>query len=190
MARLFLVRHGRPEAVWGGVGSDPGLSGEGRRQAEAAARALVDIGRFRIVTSPMKRCQETAAPYAAFIGAKPHVEPRVSEIRAPVDVEDRQAWLLARFPWRTSGASRAWQTLEPELHIWRDAMLNFVRGVREDAAVFTHFIAINVMTGAAMGSDDTIVCRPDHASITEIEVHNGTLRLVRMANEMSVDDVR
>lgn len=190
MARLFLIRHGRPEAAWGGAGSDPGLRPEGREQAEAAARTLMEAGRFLVVSSPMKRCQETAAPYAALGAAPVQLEPRVSEIVAPNDVADRQAWLLDRFPWRSVGASRGWGMLEPGLHNWRDAMLNFMRGVSEDTAVFTHFIAINVMTGAAMGSDKTVVCRPDHASITEIEVHDGALRLVSAAREMRVDDVR
>ena len=189
MARLFLIRHGRPEAAWGGAGTDPGLSDEGRAQAEEAARALMEAGRFQVISSPMRRCQETAVPYAALRGATLQLESRVSEIVAPADVVDRQAWLLERFPWR-SGASRGWDTLEPGLHTWRDAMLNFMRGVSEDTAVFTHFIAINVMTGAAMGSDWTVVCRPDHASITEIEIRDGVLRLVNAAREMRVDDVR
>lgn len=69
-------------------------------------------------------------------------------------------------------------------------MLDYIRDVDEDTVIFTHFIGINVMTSAAMGSDKTIVCRPDHASITEIETHNGALRLVQMPREMRVDDVR
>lgn len=191
MTRLFLIRHGRPEGVWGGAGSDPGLSDIGLRQAEAAAAALVENGPLKPISSPMRRCRETAAPYADLVGIAPLIEPRVSEIVAPRGVEDRATWLQERFPFRTPGASRLWRALEPALHAWRDAMLQFVRGMREDSAVFTHFIALNVLTGAALGSEQTIVCRPDHASITEIEVDaEGALRLVRAAAEMQVDDVR
>jgi broad specificity phosphatase PhoE len=62
--------------------------------------------------------------------------------------------------------------------------------IRDDSAVFTHFIAINVIAGAALGVEHTIVCTPDHASITEIEVKEGVLRLVRHGAAMRVDDVR
>ena len=40
MARLFLIRHGKPEAAWGGDQVDPGLSERGRAQAARAAEAL------------------------------------------------------------------------------------------------------------------------------------------------------
>jgi hypothetical protein len=56
--------------------------------------------------------------------------------------------------------------------------------------VFTHFIAINVIVGAALGVEHTIVCTPDHASITEIDIGAGALRLVRHGASMQVDDVR
>jgi hypothetical protein len=56
--------------------------------------------------------------------------------------------------------------------------------------VFTHFIGINVIAGAALGAEHTIVCTPDHASITELEVNDGALRLIAFGAEMQVDDVR
>ena len=190
MARVFLIRHGRPAQVWGGSGSDPGLSELGQQQAEAAAAKLQSFGNLAIVSSPMLRCRETAAPYAHWRGVAPRIEPRVSEIVATDDVEDRATWLQERFPWRDRNRQRSWSTLEPRLHAWRDEMLGFVRGIREDTAVFTHFIGINVIAGAALGVDRTIVCVPDHCSITEITVEAGALRLVEMGADMQVDDVR
>jgi broad specificity phosphatase PhoE len=190
MARVFLIRHGRPSQVWGGAGSDPGLSELGLTQAEAVAVGLRELGDLRVVSSPMRRCLETAAPYARWRGVKPIIDPRVSEIVAAEGLEDRATWLQERFPWRDRSKQRAWSTLEPRLHAWRDDMLGFVRGIGEDTAVFTHFIGINVIVGAALRVESTIVCAPDHASITEIEVRGGALRLVRNGAEMQVDDVR
>lgn len=190
MARVFLIRHGRPVQVWGGSGSDPGLSELGQQQAEAAAARLQAYGSLAVVSSPMLRCRETAAPYARWRGLAPSIEPRVSEIVATEGIEDRAAWLQERFPWRDRTRQRSWSTLEPRLHAWRDEMLGLIRGIREDTAVFTHFIGINVVTGAALGVDRTIVCVPDHCSITEIAVEEGVLRLVAMGADMQVDDVR
>lgn len=69
-------------------------------------------------------------------------------------------------------------------------MLDYVRGIEQDTAVFTHFIAINVIVGAAMRKEDTIVCKPGHASITELEVSASALKLTAAGAEMQVDDVR
>jgi broad specificity phosphatase PhoE len=190
MARVFLIRHGRPAKVWGGSGSDPGLSDIGLQQAEAASARLQSFGNLAVVCSPMLRCRETAAPYALWRGVEPVIEPRVSEIIAADGVDDRAAWLQERFPWRDRTRQRSWSTLEPRLHAWRDEMLGFVRAIREDTAVFTHFIGINVIAGAAQGVDSTIVCVPDHCSITEIAVEQGALRLIALGAEMQVDDVR
>lgn len=190
MASIFLIRHGQPSQAWGGAGSDPGLSDLGAAQAEAAATALEAFGDLKIVSSPMRRCVETAAPYARRRGIDPTIEDRVSEIVSTEGVADRAAWLQERFPWRDRTQKRTWSTLEPRLHEWRDAMLRFIRELREDTAVFTHFIAINVICGAAEDVEHTIVCTPGHASITEIEVRGGALRLMRHGAEMQVDDVR
>jgi broad specificity phosphatase PhoE len=190
MARVFLIRHGRPAQVWGGAGSDPGLSETGIEQAKAAAGKLVTLGALEVVSSPMRRCLETAAPYAALRDLSPTIEPRVSEIVAAEGVADRAAWLQERFPWRDRSKHRSWSTLEPRLKRWRDEMLDFIRGIGEDTAIFTHFIGINVIAGAAQGVEQTIVFTPDHASITEIEVNHGVLRLVALGESMVVDDVR
>lgn len=190
MARLFLIRHAQPAAAWGGADADPGLSELGRAQAVEAAEALMAEGPLRIVSSPMRRAVETAAPYAQRRGDEPLIEPRVGEVVAPPSVSDRGAWLQDNFPWRDKTKPRSWSTLDPALHAWRETMLGWVRSVHEDTAAFSHFIAINVIAGAALGRDDTIVCRPGHASATLIEVNDGALRLVRFGEGMRVDDVR
>ncbi|MFC6982819.1 histidine phosphatase family protein [Streptomyces cirratus] len=74
MTTLVLLRHGEtlltPERrLSGSGGSNPGLSPAGRRQAEATAQALARRGGIEaVVTSPMRRCQETAGSVAARLG--------------------------------------------------------------------------------------------------------------------------
>jgi broad specificity phosphatase PhoE len=186
MPRLFLIRHGEPEAAWGEGPGDPGLSERGRAQAQQAARALAPIA--TLVSSPMRRCRETAAPAAAALGLTPRIDARVSEIAAPAGVPDRRVWLQQNFPWR-GGEGRDWATLDSALHVWRAELLGAVVGAEADVAVFTHFVAINALVGAALGSGRTIVCRPDFASITELYNQGGTLRLVSIGAEMSAGDV-
>jgi broad specificity phosphatase PhoE len=185
MHRLFLIRHGEPQVAWDGGAGDPGLSLRGLKQAERAAAALRERGRLAAVSSPMLRCRETAARFAA----APLLDPRVSEITAPPGAE-RRAWLAEHFPWREPSRRRFWANLDPQLLNWREQALAAVRGIEADAAVFTHFIAINAIVGAALRRDETIVCVPDYASITELTVDAGELVLVGMGAQMRQGEVR
>lgn len=56
--------------------------------------------------------------------------------------------------------------------------------------MFSHFIAINALASVAMRSDETIVCVPGYASITEFEVRDGVLTLVKLGESMVQGEVR
>lgn len=190
MTRLFLIRHGEPEAAWGGAVDDPGLSEAGRAQATVAAGALSTLGPLAVVSSPMRRCRETATPFEAIAGANALVEPRVSEVVAPAGVTDRRAWLRENFPWDPGVARRRWRDVDPALRVWRDSVVRCALGLKRDTAVFSHFIAINALASVAMQSDETIVCIPGYASITEFVVRDGELALVRLGETMVQGEVR
>ncbi len=182
MKRLFLIRHGEPEAAWGDA-DDPGLSARGRDQAMAAALALPH--NLALWSSPMLRCRETAAPYAARCGVAPAIEPRISEVATPPEIGARRVWLAANFAWREGAPARLWSSLDDALRAWREDVIAAARDADGDCALFTHFIAINVLVGAATGRAETIVCRPAHASITELVLDGTTLALARLGAQMS-----
>jgi broad specificity phosphatase PhoE len=190
MPRLFLVRHAEPAAGWGGDALDPGLSDLGREQAEAVAQSLSAIGNLEVVSSPMLRCRETAAPYAALRGVAPRIEQRVSEVVAPPGVQDRRSWLRETFPWDDGVARRQWSDVPQDLLGWRHTCSAALREMSADAVVFTHFIAINAIVSAASGSADTIVFRPAHCSVTELGLDSGVLRVVSLGAEVHSADVR
>jgi broad specificity phosphatase PhoE len=190
MTRLFLVRHAEPAAGWGGDALDPGLSDLGREQAETAAASLSALGPLDVVSSPMLRCRETAAPYAALRDFLPRIEQRVSEVVAPPGVQDRRVWLRETFPWDDGVARRQWSDVGEDLRAWRDACGAALRDMTADTVVFTHFIAINAIVSAASKSAETIVFRPAHCSITELELDAGALRVVSLGAEMRSADVR
>lgn len=190
MTRLFLIRHGEPEAAWGGAVDDPGLSADGRKQAEGAARTLAGLELVGILSSPMKRCRETAAPFETHARSGARVEQRVSEVVAPAGVTDRRTWLRENFPWDDGVARRRWSDVDPALRVWRDNVVGAMLEQKQDCAVFSHFIAINALASVATGSNETIVCVPGYASITEFRVHDGALELVRLGEGMMRGEVR
>ena len=94
MTRIYMIRHGKAAAGWDGD-ADPGLNELGQAQAEAVAekvQALV-ASPVPIFSSPLKRCQQTAAPLAAW-GVTPQIESGVGEIPPPLeDLTARTEWL-------------------------------------------------------------------------------------------------
>jgi len=190
MPRLFLIRHAEPAASWGGAESDPGLTDLGRAQAKAAARVLSGLGALEVLSSPMRRCQETAEAYVALSGREAQLEAAVSEVVAPTHVTDRPGWLRDNFRWDEGVPKRLWAEVDPALRAWRDRAVARIHAVQNDCAVFSHFIAINAIVGAAMGSAETMVFRPGHGSITELALADGALRVVSLGADMTSSDVR
>ena len=94
MTLLYLVRHGRAAAGWN-TDPDPGLDDLGRHQAEQVAARLAPLGPLAVVTSPLRRCQETAVPLCRTWRTTARIEPAVAEIPSPegVDMADRVEWL-------------------------------------------------------------------------------------------------
>jgi probable phosphomutase (TIGR03848 family) len=83
---LLLLRHGRTAANASGTlaGWTPGvdLDDTGRAQAAAVAQRLLPVPLAAVVTSPLDRCQQTAAAVlAARDGASPTVDDRFGECR-------------------------------------------------------------------------------------------------------------
>ena len=62
-------------------------------------------------------------------------------------------------------------------------MIDCVLGFETDAVVFCHFIAINVVVGAAMGAEELIVFKPDNASMTDIGTEGGEMKLITLGRE-------
>ena len=180
MTHLYLIRHGRPSAVWGADDPDPGLDEIGSGQAQAAARALMALDpRSRpraVVSSPLRRCRETAQPLADGLGLGVEIDPAVGEIPTPagLDVQARPAWLR-------SAIVGLWRDIPGDLDydVWRKSVFAAVKA-RPGAAVFSHFVAINAVLSVLAGEDRVIGFRPDHAAITTLDVTQGQFTLVEL----------
>jgi broad specificity phosphatase PhoE len=178
MARLYLVRHGKAAAGWS-EDVDPGLDDAGREQAEEVARKLAPLGPLLIISSPLARAKETAAPLAKKWGVGLAIEKRVSEIPSPTtDLKGRTGWLGKLM-------TSEWSSVEPELETWRKGVINTLLELEKDAVVFTHFIAVNAATGAAVGDGRVVCFSPGYGSVTVMEADNGKLSLIERGFEAS-----
>ena len=68
MTKLILVRHGAPDEGHPLQPQDPPLNKTGESQAAQIAEQLASEGVGRIVSSPQRRAQNTAAPLAGRLG--------------------------------------------------------------------------------------------------------------------------
>ena len=178
MARLHLVRHGRAAAGWD-TDPDPGLDEVGRAQAAALADRLAPLGPLPVLTSPLRRCQETAAPLAVRWSTAPVVEATVAEIPSPdgYAMGDRVAWLR-------QAMDGTWAELGERYTVYRDAVVAWVAGRPADAVVVSHFIAINAVIGACVGDDRLVLRSLDNTSVTVVDTApDGRLALVEAGHE-------
>ena len=177
MARIHLVRHGRAAAGWD-RDVDPPLDAVGEAQARRVAERLGPLGPLRIVTSPLRRCQETAAPLAERWDVASTIETDVSEIPSPpgVAMADRVGWLRRAM-------AGSWGELGPRYTEFRDGVLRYVAGCSHDTVIFSHFIAINAVLGSCLGDDRLVLRRLDNTSVTIVETDAGGLRLVEAGHE-------
>lgn len=183
MPRLYLIRHAKPVSVWGEGDRDPGLDETGRIQAQAAREWLSRLEegvrpRF-VVSSPLRRCRETAQPTADRLGVSIEVDAIVGEIPTPAALPEaeRPGWLRQAF-------SGGWSDIEGDLDYaqWRrDIVASLAR--RGHAAVFSHYVAINAVVSHLLGEDRVLSFRPDHASITVLETDGRGLTLVAKGRE-------
>ena len=183
MPRLYLIRHGKPASTWGDADEDPGLDETGRAQALAARDWLLSrpAGERpeRVVSSPLKRCRETAQPTADGLGVTVEIDPLVGEIPTPAALHptERPSWLRQVF-------QGTWGEIEGDLDYdaWRREMVASLRA-RGDTAVFSHYVAINAVVSHLLGDDRVLSFRPDHTSITVLETDGADLVLVEKGRE-------
>ena len=172
------MRHGQPLAGYD-QDHDPGLDDVGRAQAEAAAVDLAPLGPLPVVTSPLRRTRETAAPLERQWAVTASVEPAVGEIKSPTDdLADRSAWLGEILRGR-----RRWAELDGERRQWRAGVVAALLALDVDTVVVTHYIAINAAVGEATGDDRVVNFRPDNCSCTALESDGQRLTLVQLGRQ-------
>ena len=81
---IVFARHGETapnrEGLVLGRASDPGLTDEGRRQADRLAALLGKEEPVAVLTSPLLRARETAGAIAGACGLEPEIDDRLVEI--------------------------------------------------------------------------------------------------------------
>jgi broad specificity phosphatase PhoE len=66
---------------------------------------------------------------------------------------------------------------------YRDAIAACVASYKTDTVIFSHFVAINAVIGAAQGRDEVLIASLDNCSVTTFDVTDGNLTVLEIGGE-------
>ncbi|MYZ39349.1 MULTISPECIES: histidine phosphatase family protein, partial [unclassified Streptomyces] len=201
-ATFVLLRHGEtaltPEKRFSGSGgSDPELSAIGRRQAEAVATALAARGTVQdIVSSPLRRCRETAETVATRLGLDVTVEEGLretdfgaweglsfAEVRERYP-DDLSAWLASPAVAPTGGGE-SFATVGRRVRAARDRLLDRYHG--RTVLLVTHVTPVKTLIRLALGAPPESLFRMElsAASLSAVAYYADGNASVRLLNDTS-----
>lgn len=164
---IWLLRHGRTEANARGLllgRADPALDDVGREQALRAAKALVGVDATRVVSSPLRRCRETAALVGETLGLPVVVDDRWVEMDygeldgtpvASVPPETWAAW-MADVGWTPPGGESI-AVLGERVRSACDELL--ASSPDDSAVVVSHVSPIKAAVAWGLGVGDEVAWR-------------------------------
>lgn len=201
-ATFVLLRHGEtaltPEKRFSGSGgTDPELSAAGRRQAEATAAALAARGSIQaVVSSPLRRCRETAQAVAARLGLEVRIEEGLretdfgawegltfAEVRERFP-EDLDAWLgSARVA--PTGGGESFASVARRVAVARDKLL--ARYAGKTVLLVTHVTPVKMLVRLALGAPPESLFRMElsAASLSAVAYFSDGNASVRLLNDTS-----
>ncbi|MCX0243591.1 bifunctional RNase H/acid phosphatase [Streptomyces drozdowiczii] len=201
-ATLLLLRHGEtaltPQKRFSGSGgTDPALSPAGLEQAERAATAFAALGTVEeIVSSPLRRCRETAGAVAARLGLEVRIEDGLRETDFGAwegltfgEVgerygDDLDAWLASPDAAPTGGGESFTEVAE-RVSAARDALVTRYAG--RTVLVVTHVTPIKTLVRLALGAPPEALFRMElsAASVSSVAYYADGNASVRLLNDTS-----
>ena len=191
---LLLIRHALPTRITaaesGGAPADPGLNETGRDQVARLAAWLRSEGVDHVVSSPLLRATETAAPVAHALGLSVEIVDGLHEYDSAADsyipIEEMRTENSERWQAMVEGRWEDYGGEPPEK--FRARIVPCLDGViaanpgRKVAAV-CHGGVINVYLASVLGIDRTLWFDPEYTSISRVRASRTGTRSVASVNE-------
>jgi broad specificity phosphatase PhoE len=190
---LLLIRHAEPVRIASGDVSgpaDPGLTTRGSEQAQRLAAWVAAEGVDVLVTSPLRRARETAAPLADSIGVEVEVVDGISEYDAHSDeyipIEELRALKDERWQATIEGRWADVGGVDPSAFQAQvvpaiDALIAANAGRK--VAAFSHGGVVNVFLAHVLGIDRLLWFHPEYTSISRVHASRDGTRSVGTVNE-------
>ena len=208
-AELFLIRHGDAipgpdEIIPSGIYDDLPLSQKGREQAMAVAERLKMFHFDAAYSSPLRRCQETAAPLIEVLKLPLTIVEGIKEVKLgdvvsiPMVKEGDNLEILTKALQarqveiiRGAGSTGSWDSL-PESEPSKAFRQRVVTSIDEIASyhigqrvvIFAHGGVINAYAAEVLGLDKDFFFPSANTSITLIRV-SGARRVLYFLNDVA-----
>ncbi|MEV6318719.1 bifunctional RNase H/acid phosphatase [Streptomyces sp. NPDC051776] len=199
---FVLLRHGEtaltPEKRFSGSGgTDPELTETGRRQAEHAAAVLASRGTIEaVVTSPLRRCRQTAEVVARRLGLDVRTDEGLRETDFGAwegltfaEVQERygpdlDAW-LASVRAAPSGGGESFAQVARRVALSRDKLL--ARYAGRTVLLVTHVTPVKTLVRLALGAPPESLFRMElsTASLSAVAYYGDGNASVRLFNDTS-----
>jgi len=193
---LLVIRHAEPVRVTaeesGGAPADPQLTTRGRDQADRLGDWLGAEGVDHVVSSPLRRATETAAPLAARLGLDVAIDDQLCEYDANADsyipieelreAKDERWQAMIEGRWQDFGGE-APDVFRTRIVTRIDAVIDEHPGER--VAVVCHGGVINVYLAALLGIDRHLWFDPGYTSISRVRASRTGARSVGSINELA-----
>lgn len=208
-AELFLIRHGDAipgpdEIIPSGIYDDLPLSQKGREQARAIAERLKTLHFDAAYSSPLRRCQETAAPLVEHLKLPLTIVEGIKEVSlddiVPIPqvkegdnlelltkaLQARQVEII-----RVVGSTGSWDTLpgSESSKAFRQRVVAAIDGIAynhigQRVAIFAHGGVINAYAAEVLGLDKEFFFPSANTSLTLIRVSE-TKRVLYFLNDIA-----
>ena len=189
---LLLIRHAEPVRIEDALGpADPNLHERGLAQAERLAQYLAEEPLEGLVSSPMRRAQETAAPVARVHNLPIVIDEELSEFdresTSYIPIEELRATKDERWLAMVEGRLDEYET-DPVV-FQRDVVAAIERVIDQNPgrkiAVVCHGGVINAYVGHILGIERLMWFEPAYTSIHRIAASRGGVRSVVALNEVA-----
>jgi 2,3-bisphosphoglycerate-dependent phosphoglycerate mutase len=191
---LLWVRHGEPERIAPGTGvrADPPLTSRGAEQAQRLAAWLAFEPIDAIVSSPLQRAVDTAAPIAASCGVEIEVVEGLIEYDSNSDhyipMEELRLNRDERWQAMVDGRWDAFGADLPEVFRARvDATVSelIARFAGRRVVAVCHGGVINVALGSVLGVEQPLWFEPGYTSLSRMIASRTGIRSVASLNELA-----
>ncbi len=191
---LLWVRHGEPERIAPGSGmpADPGLTAAGREQAQRLADWLAFEPIDAVVSSPMRRALETAAPIASAHGIEVQIVEGLVEYDARSDhyipTEELAATKDERWLAMIEGRWEVFGGDPPEVFRARvaetvQALVDSFAGKRVVAVC--HGGVVNAALALVVGIEQPLWFEPGYTSVHRVKASRTGISSIASINELA-----
>ncbi len=191
---IVWIRHGEPERIapGSGVAADPQLTSAGHEQAKRLADWLAFDEIHVVLSSPLRRAVDTAAPIAEALGVEVETFDGIVEYDRDSDhyipTEELRATQDERWTAMVEGRWDEFGAELPEIFRARvDEAVNAIvdRFPGQRVAAVCHGGVINVALGSVLGIPQPLWFEPGYTSVSRMLASRAGIRSVASLNELA-----